>query len=145
MADDRTIGFARAFDAPRAAVWQALADPQRVVHWWGPRGCSITVQQMDVRDGGTWAYVLHAWGANVLCRATFGDVTAPERLVFAQDDFVASWTFKDAGGTRTALEVNLSFPTAARRTEMARNQVMMNGVAQSLDRLGEYLARPAVN
>jgi hypothetical protein len=63
--------------------------------------------------------------------------------VFAQDDFVATWAFNQAGRTRTDLAIDLSFATAARRNDMARNRMLMNGAEQSLDRLGEYLGRPA--
>jgi uncharacterized protein YndB with AHSA1/START domain len=137
---DSSLAFGRAFaDAP-ARAWRAMADPAQVVRWWGPRGCFCTIQRMEVRPGGAWDYVLHAWGANVLCRAVFEDVAEGERLVFRQDDFVASWVFA-ADGPGTALAVDLRFATVARRDAMARNRMMMNGAEQSLDRLAEWLGR----
>ncbi len=52
--------FERTFDAPRELVWQALTDPVRIPHWWGPKGTTTTVVEMDVRPGGTWRYLSHA-------------------------------------------------------------------------------------
>ncbi|HEX4578251.1 MAG TPA: SRPBCC domain-containing protein, partial [Edaphobacter sp.] len=56
---DREIVFMRVFDAPRRMVWEAWTDPEQVGLWWGPRGFSTTVQEMDVRPGGLWKLVMH--------------------------------------------------------------------------------------
>ncbi len=49
--------FERTFDAPRELVWKAFTDPELVPRWWGPHGTTTTVDEMDVRPGGTWRYV----------------------------------------------------------------------------------------
>lgn len=139
--DDRVIRFTRHLNASRARVWQAMADPKQVVRWWGPRAAAVTIQQMDLRPGGTWAYILHIWGTNIMCRATFRDVAEPALLSFAQDDFVAVWTLTEATGDTTDLAACFEFPTPARRAAAARDQTMMDAAQQSLDRLREHLAK----
>lgn len=52
--------FERIFEAPRALVWKAFTDPDRIPRWWGPKGTTTTVIEMDVRPGGAWRYVSHA-------------------------------------------------------------------------------------
>ena len=52
--------FERTFDAPRELVWKALTEPARIPRWWGPKGTTTTVVEMDVRPGGRWRYVSHA-------------------------------------------------------------------------------------
>jgi uncharacterized protein YndB with AHSA1/START domain len=42
----------RVFDAPRELVWKAWTDPKYVMQWWGPRGFTAPVCQMDFRVGG---------------------------------------------------------------------------------------------
>src|SRR5208337_2621629 len=42
----------RVFDAPRELVWKAWTDPKYVMQWWGPKGFTSPVCQMDFRVGG---------------------------------------------------------------------------------------------
>ncbi len=42
----------RIFDAPRELVWRAWTDPKYVMQWWGPKGFSSPVCQIDFRVGG---------------------------------------------------------------------------------------------
>jgi uncharacterized protein YndB with AHSA1/START domain len=42
----------RVFDAPRELVWKAWTDPKYVKQWWGPKGFSAPVCQIDFRVGG---------------------------------------------------------------------------------------------
>jgi len=41
----------RVFDAPRALVWKARTDPKYIMQWWGPKGFTAPVCQMDFRVG----------------------------------------------------------------------------------------------
>jgi len=50
------LSFVRTFDAPRERVWQAFTDPAIVPLWWGQKGSTTVVEEMDVRVGGTWRY-----------------------------------------------------------------------------------------
>jgi uncharacterized protein YndB with AHSA1/START domain len=54
---DREIVMTRVFDAPRELVFKAYTDPSLIPQWWGPRGFTTTVDQMDVRPGGVWRFV----------------------------------------------------------------------------------------
>src|SRR5208282_5102482 len=58
-AADREIVITRVVDAPRELVWEAMTDPWHVIHWWGPRGFTTTVETMEVRTGGVWKLVMH--------------------------------------------------------------------------------------
>ena len=44
----------RIFDAPRELVWKAWTDPKYVMQWWGPKGFTSPVCQMDFRVGGKY-------------------------------------------------------------------------------------------
>ena len=86
----------RTFDAPRALVWQAWTEPERLALWWGPRGCTIRIKKLELRDGGVFHYAMvfsdknEMWG-----RFVFRDIAAPERLVF-----VNSFSDPEGGVTR---------------------------------------------
>ena len=47
---DREIVFTRVFDAPRRMVWEAWTDPKQLALWWGPRGFTTTIEEMDVQS-----------------------------------------------------------------------------------------------
>jgi uncharacterized protein YndB with AHSA1/START domain len=42
----------RVFDAPRELVWKAWTEPKYMMQWWGPKGFTTPVCQMDFRVGG---------------------------------------------------------------------------------------------
>jgi uncharacterized protein YndB with AHSA1/START domain len=42
----------RVFDAPRDLVWKAWTDPKYVMQWWGPKGFTSPVCNIDFREGG---------------------------------------------------------------------------------------------
>ena len=44
---------------PRETVFDAMTDPKQVVQWWGPRGFTTTIREMDVRVGGVWSHTMH--------------------------------------------------------------------------------------
>ena len=51
---DRDIVMCRAFKAPRELVFDAWTKPELFVHWFGPRGWTVPICEMDVRPGGAW-------------------------------------------------------------------------------------------
>jgi uncharacterized protein YndB with AHSA1/START domain len=55
---DREIHIERVFDAPRDRVFAAFTDPKLIPEWWGPRDTTTVVDQMDVRAGGSWRFVM---------------------------------------------------------------------------------------
>ena len=101
---DREIVVTRVLDAPRELAWQAMTDPRHVAQWWGPRGFTTTIGQMDVRPGGVWTHVMHGPdGTDYPNQSVFKEVVYPERIVFAhggsrpggpEANFVATWTFE---------------------------------------------------
>ena len=42
----------RIFDAPVELIWQMWTQPEHFKKWYGPRGFTVPVAQMDVRVGG---------------------------------------------------------------------------------------------
>jgi uncharacterized protein YndB with AHSA1/START domain len=44
------FSFPRLFDAPRTLAFEA--DPARLSRWWGPRGFTTPVCELDARPGG---------------------------------------------------------------------------------------------
>ena len=51
-APDLEIVVTRELAAPRELVWAAWTEPAHAARWWGPRGFTNTIHEMDVRPGG---------------------------------------------------------------------------------------------
>jgi uncharacterized protein YndB with AHSA1/START domain len=80
---EASVTLTRVFDAPRALVWKAWTDPKMMAQWFGPRGFTSTVPELDVRVGGGLRIVMHGPDGNDHpMKGVFRAVIAPERLVF---------------------------------------------------------------
>ena len=78
-----TVTLTSVFEAPRALVWKAWTDPKMMAQWFGPRGFTASVPQLDVRVGGALRIVMHGPDGNDYpMKGVFTEVRAPERLVF---------------------------------------------------------------
>lgn len=143
--DDREIAGSRVFDAPRDLVWKMWTDPEHVAQWYGPRGYRTTIHEMDVRPGGHWRFILHGPdGQDYQNHNVYLEVVEPERLVFDHVTgplFRATATFEDLGGDKTRVTMRSVFETAELRKRVAEEYGAVEGMHQTLARLGEHLKR----
>jgi uncharacterized protein YndB with AHSA1/START domain len=147
---DREIVITRVFDAPRELIWKAWTDPKQIVQWWGPRGFTTTIDEMDVRPGGAWRLTMHGPdGTDYPNQNVFIEVVKPERIVYSltggkQGDrgtqAEVTWTFEPQGN-KTQLTLRMLFPSAEAREQVIKTYGAIEGGNQTLDRLGEHLAR----
>jgi len=80
---EREITITRVFDAPRALVFEAWTDAAQLAQWWGPKGFTNPVCEIDVRVGGAIRIHMRSPDGQVYpMRGEFREITAPERLVF---------------------------------------------------------------
>ncbi|HTG47470.1 MAG TPA: SRPBCC domain-containing protein [Actinomycetota bacterium] len=144
--EHREIGTSRVLDAPIAAVWKAWTDPGQVATWWGPKGFTTTVEEMDVRPGGVWRLTMHGPdGTDYPHVATFLDVRENDCIAYAQgapgsrDRFFAIVEMVDEGG-KTRLTSRMLFPSAAERDRHAEEFGAVEGLESHLDELAGFLA-----
>jgi uncharacterized protein YndB with AHSA1/START domain len=155
-ANDRTYTMERIFNAPRDIVWKAWTEPERIAQWWGPRGFTTTVKEMNVTPGGTWLYGMSnpefmdgqpSWGKGI-----YSEVLAPEKLVYTdyftdengnvQPDMpslVTTVLFDDLGG-KTKVTSRAIFATRE-DLEKVIAMGMEQGANETWDRLEELLAQ----
>jgi uncharacterized protein YndB with AHSA1/START domain len=147
----RVIVHARVFAAPRELVWRAWTEPQQVANWWGPRGFSTTIKQMDFRVGGVWEHTMRGPdGANYPNKSIFREIVPQERIVYSHGggredgpgaSFTATWTFTALGERQTLLTGKLVFPSTEARDFVVREFGAVEGGRQTLERMQEYLAQ----
>jgi len=155
--EDRIYRLERTFNAPRDLVWKAWTEPERISQWWGPRGFTTTVKEMDVRPGGAWLYCMYSPeympdGSGACGKSVYTEVLEPERLVY--NDY-----FTDEDGNvhsdMPVLLVTVLFTDQNDKTKVTsitefekpedlkkvKAMGMEQGVKETWDRLEELLAQ----
>jgi uncharacterized protein YndB with AHSA1/START domain len=147
---EASVTLTRVFDAPRALVWKVWTDPKMMAQWFGPRGFTNPVCELDVRVGGSLRIVMRGPdGTDYPMKGEFREVLAPERLVFTNiaTDSVGKHllegettvTFSEKGGKTT-----LTLETYAAGLVPIAPQMLAGmeaGWTQSIDKLQELVER----
>jgi uncharacterized protein YndB with AHSA1/START domain len=142
---EREIVLTRVFDAPRRLVFDAFTRPELLKRWFGPRGWSLVVCEVDLKVGGKWRFVLRGPdGKDMGMRGVYRAIAAPDRSVHTEsfDDFpgeslVTTVLVEDRG--RTTLTATVLYPSQEIRDAVIKSG-MEHGAAESYDKLAEYLA-----
>jgi len=146
-----TLTITRVFAAPPALVWKMFADPFHLAQWWGPKGYTNPVCQLDFRVGGHWHHVMRAPdGREFATDSTFIAIEPPERIVYRNaapqgavwgdnppPSFVRTLRFSEENG-RTTLTLEARFDTLAER-DRAMQRGFAQGTLESYDRLAAHL------
>lgn len=86
----------RRFDAPVEEVWSAWSDPAYVMRWWGPKGFTSPLAEMDFCEGGSSLVCMRApaeyGGQDIYNTWTYKRIEPHERIVFVSN-------FADKDGT----------------------------------------------
>lgn len=100
---NNTLLIEREFNAPKEKLWNAYADKDLFVQWWGPEGWETTVKEFTFTPGGRNHYCMkcvdenqsewfgqESWGL-----MEYDDVSEPDSITY--HDF-----FSDADGNKQA-------------------------------------------
>jgi uncharacterized protein YndB with AHSA1/START domain len=147
--NDRELHITRVFDAPRALVFQAFVDPERVLRWAGPRDLPAVETSGDVRPGGAWRTCLRSldgrserWQGG-----TYLEVIPDERLVYT-----FAWDLEGGGkGPETVVTITFEDRDAGKKTLVTFRQRAFDtpsnrdghrlGWNSGFDRLAELLEK----
>jgi uncharacterized protein YndB with AHSA1/START domain len=146
---DRKVVMTRVFDAPRHLVFDAFTKPELLKRWFGPRGWSLVVCEVDLRVGGGFRFVLRGPdGREMGMRGVYREIVAPERSVHMEsfDDYPGesqvTGVFTEKGG-KTTLTATVLYSSQEVRDAVLKSG-MEHGAAESYDRLAELLASAEV-
>jgi uncharacterized protein YndB with AHSA1/START domain len=147
--EDRVLVMTRIFDAPRSLVFKVWTEPQHLVCWWGPRGYTTPVCEMDVRPGGAYRLLMRsAEGQEVWWHGVFREIVEPERLV---------WTcsIDRTDGTRVSGEtvLTVTLEEQGQKTKLTLHQAVFDSIdncnahregwTEAFERIAERLADAA--
>ena len=147
--DERELTITRLFEAPRAVVFKAWTDAAQLAQWWGPRGFTNPVCEIDPRVGGAIRIHMRSPDGSIYpMSGEVREIVPPERLVFtnnALDDAghsiiegLTTVTFAEEGGkTRLTLHTR-----GSAMTEQAVGYIkgMEMGWTQSIDKLQAFVS-----
>ncbi len=84
----------RIFDAPRELVWKAWTTPEIAKKWWGPKGFTTPVYNMDFRVGGKFLFCMKSPdGQEFWSGGEYHEIVPPQKIVL-------SMYFADAQGNK---------------------------------------------
>jgi uncharacterized protein YndB with AHSA1/START domain len=142
---DREIVLTRIFDAPRDLVFDAFSKPELLKRWFGPRGWSLVVCEVDFKVGGGFRFVLRGPdGREMGMRGVYKEIVPPERSVHMEsfDDYPGesqvTAVLVEQGG-KTTLTATVLYPSREVR-DIVLKSGMEHGAAESYDKLAELLA-----
>jgi len=138
---NREIVITRLISAPRALVFQAFTQPEHLIQWWGPNGFTNTFEEIDVRPGGVWRFIMHGPdGTDYPNHIVFKEIVPNERISHLHgskaddpDAFEATITFEEENG-KTKVTLRTVLPTAE-ACEAAKRFGAVEGGQQTLARL----------
>ncbi|QLG60252.1 SRPBCC family protein [Halorarum salinum] len=143
---ENQLTIRRKFDAPRERVFEAWTDPEQVDQWWGPDGFTTTTNEMEVRPGGVWRFVMTSSdGDEHPNRIEYDEVEEPERLAYTHgspddpEQFRVVVTFDDRSDSETDLAMEMCFSSAEELDEAVEFGAD-DGAKQTLGRLADHLA-----
>jgi uncharacterized protein YndB with AHSA1/START domain len=148
---ERELILERVFNAPRDLVFQAFGACEHLRHWWGPRGWTLPMCEMDFRAGGVWNYCMGGPGGERSCgKAVFQEITPPARIVYTDSfadengnplpnmpEMQVAVEFTESDG-QTRLTTRSQFASLA-ELDAVVGMGMLEGISETWDRLEEYL------
>jgi uncharacterized protein YndB with AHSA1/START domain len=114
---DTELVITREFTAPASLVWDAITNPEHVVHWYGMAEGALKVCEIDLRVGGRWHYVLGGGAeGDHSFSGEYREVEPPTRLVSTESydnmpgaSYLATVTLSEEDGV-TTLRNHLTYP-----------------------------------
>lgn len=155
---EKGLYIERVFDAPVELLWKAWSDPEMYKQWWGPRGYTAPVAQIDFREGGKFFGSMRSpEGQDIWSTGVYREIVPMKRIVctdsFADADgnvvsathygmpgdipleMLVTVTFEDLGGGKTKMTLLHEGLPAGEMSEGAGT-----GWNESFDKLEEALA-----
>ncbi|UCC52661.1 MAG: SRPBCC domain-containing protein [Anaerolineaceae bacterium] len=145
----------RTFDAPADLIWQMWTDPEHFKKWYGPKGFTVPVADMELRVGGK-RLVCMASPDGRMKMWTTGEYTAivpNERIVYTESpadengDVVSPSAMGMPEGTPVTTEITVLLEELEGRTKMVMTHAGVpadsgagGGWEQAFDKLADHMA-----
>ncbi|MEL6598765.1 MAG: SRPBCC domain-containing protein [Pseudomonadota bacterium] len=151
------VRIEREFAAPIAQVWEMWTDPELFRQWYGPRGMSVPVAEMNVTVGGT-RKVCMAMDApdrsmTMWFSGVYKEISPPHRLVYTESmcdedgNLISPQSMGMPDDVPDITEIIVELTEANGKTRMVMTHVGVaegtagaGGWSQAFDKLEEFIA-----
>lgn len=141
MNENRRLEGHRRFSVDTATLFEAFANPDSLINWWGPKGFSCTFKSFDFREGGEWIFTMHGPdGTNYKNHIVFDEIVKNEKIVFRHigaPKFTAIMLYEATEDGASLLTWIHEFESEEIRNSIAT--LAENGREENFDRLAQAL------
>lgn len=137
----KKISVSCTFEASLETLWKAWTEPEHFKQWYGPRGFTTPMCEIELRVGGRHLWSMRAPDGNEMYfTGVYKEIAPMKRLVFTD-------AMSDAEGNAMpgmgAMEVTVTFTHTEGRTTVTVSHMGNEGAAigweQAFDKLAETL------
>jgi len=144
----------RVFDAPVDLIWQMWTDPEHFTNWYGPKGFTVPVADMDLRVGGKRLVCMASPDGSMIMwtAGEYTEVVPNERLVYTESpadengNVVSPSAMGMPEGYPAKTEVTVLLEDLGGHTKMVLTHAGMSadsganaGWEQAFDKLAEHI------
>ena len=142
----------RIFDAPVELIWQMWTQPEHFKKWYGPRGFTVPVAQMDVRVGGKRLVCMEMQkpdgSMKMWTTGEYIEVIPNQRLVYTESmaDENGNVVTRSENDYPITTEVTVLLEDLGERTKMVMTHAGVSvdtganaGWEQAFDKLADYI------
>ncbi|MCD9023124.1 SRPBCC family protein [Cohnella silvisoli] len=107
-----TLELNHTYNTRKENVFQAWTNPEQLKQWWGPEGFTTTIDQMDVKAGGHYRFIMHSPnGKDHVIAGIYKEIISNEKLVF-------TWKWENNGSELEETLVTIEFHERNSKTEL---------------------------
>lgn len=146
LPSDTEIVITRVFDAPAELIFKAWTTPELVKRWWGFPTSEWLVCDIDLREGGSWRYVVRDSDMIVGFHGVFRAIERPHRVIstevfegFPDGEALNTVTLVERDGVTTM--TTLVKHSCQEHRDAHIQSGMESGMQVSFNRLEDVVAR----
>jgi uncharacterized protein YndB with AHSA1/START domain len=144
----------RTFDAPQDLIWQMWTDPEHFQKWYGPKGFTVPVADMELRVGGKRLICMASPDGSMKMWTTgeYTEIVPNDRLVYTESpadengNVVSPSAMGMPEGYPAMTEVTVSLEDLGGRTKMVMTHAGVpadsgagGGWTQAFDKLPDHI------
>jgi uncharacterized protein YndB with AHSA1/START domain len=140
--DNRGMWITRILKTPIALMWEVWTTPEHIKNWWGPKGFTSTIHEMNLKEGGEWKLTIHGPdGTNYPNRSIFKEIIPFRKIVFEHFNphFFTTVLF-ESKGEETQINWSMLFDTAEMYGIIVKAHKADEGQKENIEKLEQYLS-----